>query len=140
MVISGLHHGQVISDFQSPEMRNFIRCNPKIGDRLRKLSRKNANVRASQAYWSKHTFAASALMQNNGADAYDAVRCATAHLHVVDRNDVMSLMIIAIGEGSSNFMTPNRASGIFLGSIVAGRAYLGTQDLVWTIRWGMAAE
>jgi hypothetical protein len=38
-------------------------------------------------------------MQNNGADAYEAVRCATAHLHVDDRNDVMSLMIIAIGEG-----------------------------------------
>jgi len=38
-------------------------------------------------------------MRNNGADAYEAVRQATSHLWEGERDDVMSLMFIAVSEG-----------------------------------------
>jgi hypothetical protein len=45
---------------------------------------------------SRRLVAASALMRNDGVDAYEAVMKATAHLHEDDRGDVMSRMYVAI--------------------------------------------
>jgi hypothetical protein len=86
-------------------LRNFLRKNPKLGARLRAQSHKN--------HWEHRRLtrlsvcASPALVNGNGFDAYEAVKQATAHLYVGDRDDVMSLMFIAIGERR---LKPNDAS------------------------------
>jgi hypothetical protein len=80
-------------------MRNFIRTNPKIGRRLLAISAKNASARRSAAQKARRLFAAVPLTQNNGEDAYEAVRSATAHVSEDERDDVMSRMFLAIAEG-----------------------------------------
>jgi hypothetical protein len=74
-----------------------MRANPVASRRIKLLSEKNRlEHRGTQ---DKRTIAAPALLQNNGLDAYKAIRRATAHLPEDDRDDVMSRMFVALGEG-----------------------------------------
>ncbi|MEH2543221.1 MULTISPECIES: hypothetical protein [unclassified Bradyrhizobium] len=102
-VVVALHHGATLSAAapasSQPALRNFFRKNPKIGSRIYTLSRANLSARLREVWQAKRLTAAPSLTQNNGEDAYEAVRRATAHLHEHDRGDVMSRMYIAIGEG-----------------------------------------
>ncbi|MBR0990001.1 hypothetical protein JQ580_04635 [Bradyrhizobium japonicum] len=100
--IASLQEGGTLSAEPShvqQSMRNFMRANPRLGNRLRAISEKNASVHRSAAQRARRRFAASALTQNNGEDAYEAVCRATAHLPDEDRRDVMSRMFLAIAEG-----------------------------------------
>jgi hypothetical protein len=53
-------------------------------------------------------------MRNNGADAYEAVRQATSHLWEGERDDVMSLMFIAVSEGRLKLSDARARVGEFL--------------------------
>jgi len=53
-------------------------------------------------------------MLNNGVDAYEAVRQATSHLWEGDRDDVMSLMFLAISEGRLKLSDAQVRVGEFL--------------------------
>lgn len=101
--IASLHEGGTLSSgvasHVQQSMRNFIRANPKLGNRLRTISEKNASAHRSAAQRARRRFAAASLTRNNGEDAYEAVRQATAHLSRYERGDVMSRMFVAIGEG-----------------------------------------
>jgi hypothetical protein len=76
-----------------------MRANPNLGTRLRNLSDKNAFAKRSAAQRARRRFAAASLTRNEGEDAYEAVRQATAHLSKYERGDVMSRMFVAIAEG-----------------------------------------
>ncbi|MET4277382.1 hypothetical protein ABIB68_005929 [Bradyrhizobium sp. F1.2.2] len=100
--VASLHEGETLTSggaYRLTVMRNFIRANPKIGCRLRALSGKNASAHRSAAQKARRRFAASSLLRNDGEDAYEAVRQATVHLSIDERDDVMSRMFIAIAEG-----------------------------------------
>lgn len=115
--IASLHEGGTLSSAAShvqQSMRNFIRANPKIGARLRCLSDKNASVHRSAAQRARRRFAASALTRNNGEDAYEAVRRATAHLTEDERDDVMSRMFLAIAEDRLTLSEARSRVGEFL--------------------------
>ncbi|OSJ22122.1 hypothetical protein BSZ19_46895 [Bradyrhizobium japonicum] len=115
--IASLHEGGTLSSGTSQvqqAMRNFIRANPKIGARLRNLSDKNASAHRSAAQRARRRLSASSLMQNNGEDAYEAVRWATAHVPEDERDDVMSRMFVAIGEGRLRLSEARSRVGEFL--------------------------
>lgn len=100
--IASLHEGATLSSAAShvqQAMRNFIRANPKLGARLRNISDKNAHVHRRAAQRARRQFATSSLTRNDGQDAYEAVRQATAHIPDEERDDVMSRMFVAIAEG-----------------------------------------
>jgi hypothetical protein len=102
--VASLHEGETLSTvggstYTSTVMRNFIRTNPKVGRRLLAISAKNASVRRSAAQRGRRIVAAAPLTRNNGEDAYEAVRLATADVSEDDRDDVMSRMFLAIAEG-----------------------------------------
>jgi hypothetical protein len=116
--IEVLQHGQSLSSITPPyvqtSLRNFIIKNPKIGLRMRELSRNNhlANLRETRRL--KRTVAASPVMRNNGVDAFEAVRQATSHLWEGERDDVMSLMFIAVSEGRLKLSDARLRVGEFL--------------------------
>lgn len=115
--IASLHEGGTLSCEPShvqQSMRNFIRANPKIGTRLRNISDKNASAHRSAAQRARRRFAASSLVRNNGEDAYEAVRQATAHLFGDERGDVMSLMFVAIAEERLKLSDARARVGEFL--------------------------
>lgn len=101
--VASLHEGGTLSSqgsYTLSVMRNFIKANPKIGGRLVTLSERNASAHRSAAQRrARRRMAASSLMRNNGEDAYEAVRRATAHVLEDERDDVMSRMFVAIAEG-----------------------------------------
>jgi hypothetical protein len=116
--VTALHHGQTLTSMATPYLqkllRNFMVKNRKIGNRMHLLSKKNADAKRSDIRQSRRLVAASALMKNDGEDAYDAVMRATAHLHEVDRGDVMSRMYVAIGEGRLKLSDVSARVGEFL--------------------------
>jgi hypothetical protein len=116
--VTALHHGQTLTSMATPYLqkmlRNFMVKNPKIGNRMRVLSKKNADAKRGIIGRSRRLVAASALMKNDGADAYEAVLRATAHLHEDDRGDVMSRMYVAIGEGRLKLSDASARVGEFL--------------------------
>lgn len=115
--IASLHEGGTLSSAAShvqQSMRNFIRANPKLGARLRNISDKNAHAHRSAAQRARRQFAASSLTRNDGEDAYEAVRRATAHLWGEERDDVMSRMFIAIAEGRLKLSEARSRVGEFL--------------------------
>jgi hypothetical protein len=63
---------------------------------------------------SKRQIAASSLIRNNGADAYEAVRWATAHVSEDERADIMSIMFIAVAEGRLKLSEASARVGEFL--------------------------
>ena len=101
--VAALHHGQTLesigTEHSKRKLRSFLVKNPKLGSRMHDLSKKNADAKRRGIYQSRRLVAAAALLKNDGEDAYDAVRRATAHLHEAERGDVMSRMYVAIGEG-----------------------------------------
>ncbi|MEY9539050.1 hypothetical protein ABIE85_002110 [Bradyrhizobium diazoefficiens] len=114
--IASLHEGGTLSSEPShvqQSMRNFIRANPKLGNKLRAISEKNASAHRSIAQRARRRFAASSLIRNDGEDAYEAVRQATAHLRD-ERDDVMSRMFIAIAEGRLKLSEARARVGEFL--------------------------
>ncbi|MBR1328834.1 hypothetical protein [Bradyrhizobium ottawaense] len=115
--IASLHEGGTLSSEPShvqQSMRNFIRANPKLGNKLRAISEKNASAHRSAAQRARRRFAASSLTRNDGEDAYQAVRLATAHLLKDERDDVMSRMFIAIAEGRLKLSEARARVGEFL--------------------------
>jgi hypothetical protein len=100
--VTALHHGETFTTigtaYSRKLLRNFLVQNPKIGNRLYVLSKKNSDAKAAVRGQSRRLGAAWALMENGGADAYEAIRAATAHLHELERGDVMSLMFVAVAE------------------------------------------
>jgi hypothetical protein len=58
--------------------------------------------------------AAPELLRNNGRDAYEAIGAATADLHEDDRGDVMSLMLIAVGENRLKLSQARACVGDYL--------------------------
>ncbi|WP_128966113.1 hypothetical protein [Bradyrhizobium guangdongense] len=115
--IASLHEGATLSSAAShvqQSMRNFIRANPKLGARLRYISDKNAHAHRSAAQRARRQFAASSLTRNDGQDAYEAVRQATAHVPEDEREDVMSRMFVAIGEGRLKLPDVRSRVGEFL--------------------------
>ncbi len=110
-VFEAMHHGQTLTGVtgRGPTskgrliifrvLKNFMNANPKIGKRMHALSRKNARASARQSAQELRTVGSSELLRNNGHDAYEAIRRATAHLPEEDRGDVMSAMYVAVGEG-----------------------------------------
>jgi hypothetical protein len=101
--VAALHHGQVLSSiaksYSQKSLRNFMLKNPKIAGRMWDLSKRNAATRRGEFKRSRRLVAVSALMKNDGFDAYEIVRKATAHLHEDERGDVMSRLFVAIAEG-----------------------------------------
>ncbi|APG11400.1 hypothetical protein BKD09_23995 [Bradyrhizobium japonicum] len=115
--IASLHEGGTLSSAAShvqQSMRNFMRANPKLGNRLRSISEKNASAHRSAAQRARRRFAATSLIRNDGEDAYEAVRRATAHLLRDERDDVMSRMFIAIAEGRLKLSDARARVGEFL--------------------------
>jgi hypothetical protein len=116
--VAALHHGGTFSStvppYLQPTMRNFLRHYPKLGDRIRRISKANAVAHMREVWRSKQLTAAPPLIQNNGEDAYEAVRKATAHLHEDERGDVISRMYIAIGEGKLKLSEASARVGEFL--------------------------
>ena len=131
--IEVLQHGQSLSSitpaYVHPSLRNFIIKNPKIGLRMRELSRNNHLAKLRETWRLKRTVAASPVMRNNGVDAYQAVRQATSHLWEGERDDLMSLMFTAASEGSLNYRMPLRVSVNFLHSTGVARGRTGTSAL-----------
>jgi hypothetical protein len=136
-VIEGLHHGLSINQMTTSSTRkrrahlsressnnivsshliwNFIRQNPKLGNRMKALSIKNGKQNYRNAMRSRITVAAAPLRSNNGFDAFAAVQRATAGIWEDDRGDVQAMMFIAIGEGKLRLsdITPTMAKE-FLG-------------------------
>ncbi|UPJ31020.1 hypothetical protein [Bradyrhizobium sp. CW1] len=116
--IASLHEGGTLTSGVRSQvqqaMRNFIRANPKLGTRLRNISDKNASAHRSAAQRARRRFAASSLIRNNGEEAYEAVRQATAHLFGDERGDVMSLMFVAIAEERLKLSEARARVGEFL--------------------------
>jgi hypothetical protein len=113
-LMSGLHHGQVLNDFRTAPLVNFLKRNPRIGDRVRILSKQNAYAHWRETWQSKRHSAAASLTRNNGEDAYEVVRLATAHLFNDERDDVMSRMFVAIAEGRLRLSEASSRVGEFL--------------------------
>jgi hypothetical protein len=114
-VIAALHGGETLYSSAAVSDRkliNFIQKNPKLGFRLRTQSHQNFIEKRRAARLSDA--ASPALMINNGADAYEALRQATMHLYAEDRDDVMSLMFVAIGEGKLKLRDASARVGEFL--------------------------
>ena len=116
--IEALHHGQSLNSVATPYvqkiLRNFIIKNPKIGLRMRELSKNNHVAKVKETWRLKRNVAASPVMSNNGNDAYEAVRQATSHLWEGDRDDVMSLMFLAVSEGRLKLSDARARVGEFL--------------------------
>jgi hypothetical protein len=117
-VVVAVHHGATLTaaapEYSQPALRNFFRKNPKIGSRIYSLSRANLSAQLKEVWRAKRLTAAPALTQNNGEDAYEAVRNATAHLHEDERCDVMSRMYVAIAEGRLRLSEASSRVGEFL--------------------------
>jgi hypothetical protein len=117
-VVVAVHHGATLTaaapEYSQPALRNFFRKNPKIGSRIYSLSRANLSAQLKEVWRAKRLTAAPALTQNNGEDAYEAVRNATAHLHEDERCDVMSRMYVAIAEGRLRLSEASSRVGGFL--------------------------
>jgi hypothetical protein len=117
-MVAALHHGGTLTStlpgHQQATMRNFIRKNPKIGDRLRRLSKRNGIEHQKEAWRSRRQFATSSLTRNNGVDAYEAVRLATAHVPADERDDVMSRMFVAVAEGRLRLSETSSRVGEFV--------------------------
>jgi hypothetical protein len=114
-VVAAVHGGETLATtgvVREPTLRNFLRLNPRLGSRLKVQSHKNAleKMRARR----QSTIAAPALMNGNGSEAYETVRQATMHLYAEDRDDVMSLMFVAIGEGKLKLRDASARVGEFL--------------------------
>jgi hypothetical protein len=77
----------------------FMKSNPAIGRRMKAQSKENALGHTRAAAQNRRIIAAPALLRNNGADAYEAVQHACAHLWEGERGDVMSLMFVDVSEG-----------------------------------------
>jgi hypothetical protein len=116
--VAGLHHGETFSSAVRPSLqpiiRNFLLKNPKIGDRLRRISKTNASEHLREAWRSRRQFAAASLTRNDGEDAYEAVRTATAQVPIDERDDVMSRMFVAIAEGRLRLLDASARVGEFL--------------------------
>lgn len=95
-------------------LMNFMEANPKAAKRLRALSEKNKLASMRQSGLERRTAAAPELLRNDGRDAYEAVWNATAHLHENDRDDVMTIMLIAVGEGRLKLSKVQASIGEFL--------------------------
>jgi hypothetical protein len=114
-VVAAVHDGETLANagiVRDTTLRNFLRQNPKLGSRLRKQS--HANFIEKRRATKLSNSAAPALMNENGCDAYEAVRQATRHLYAEDRDDVMSLMFVAIGEGRLKLRDASARVGEFL--------------------------
>jgi hypothetical protein len=122
-VFQAMHHGQIICDvigknnpasklIREPILRNFMRANPSAARRIQLLSEKNRLQHRSTS--NKRSIAAPALLRNDGLDAYEVVRRATAHLSADDRDDVMSRIFVAIGEGRLTLAQVSTRVGNFL--------------------------
>lgn len=115
--VASLHEGETLSSqggYTLSIMRNFIRANPKIGNRIRAISEKNASAHRSAGQRARRQLAASSLTRNAGEDAYEAVRQATLHIPRDERDDVMSRMFIAIAEGRLRLSEARARVGEFL--------------------------
>jgi len=84
---------------ESSALIPFIRENPRIGKRIRKLAKQNHYAAMQAVADRKRLIAAPAILFNDGASAYEAIARATAHLWEGGRGDVMSLMFVAAAEG-----------------------------------------
>jgi hypothetical protein len=84
---------------ESSALIRFIRDNPRIGKRIRKLAKQNHYASMQAVADRKRLVVAPAILHNNGTSAYDAGLRATANLWEGERGDVMSLMFLAIAEG-----------------------------------------
>ncbi len=92
-------------------LRNLMRQEPQLAKKLKALSRENVSKNRLTSIDRRRIVAAPALMHNEGLDAYEAVMRATAGIWEGHRDDVQSLMFIAIGEGKlkPSDCTPERA-------------------------------
>lgn len=112
-VVAALHEGKLLSEchglkdgryvggklVDSRAFTRFLNANPRVKTKIRKLAMAN-RLAAAQAMTNKRILiAAPALLKNEGADAYEAIMRATAHLWEGERGDVMSLMFLAVAEG-----------------------------------------
>jgi hypothetical protein len=88
-----------------------MRAHPTLGKKMKALSKKNAVQNRHEARRSLQIIAAPALLSNNGADAFEAVRRATAGIWEGDRDDVQTLMWIDIAENKLKISdcTPEKA-------------------------------
>jgi hypothetical protein len=75
-----------------------MNANPRVKRQIKKLALVNKLVIAQARASTKRLVAAPALLQNDGAAAYEAIMGATAHLWEGERGDVMSLMFVAVAE------------------------------------------
>jgi hypothetical protein len=78
---------------------HYMRQHPRTAKRIQALADKNRLVVRHIVHEGNRRRAAPALARNNGADAYEAIARATAHLWGGERGDVMSLMFLAAAEG-----------------------------------------
>jgi hypothetical protein len=93
---TGSYVGGKIVD--SAALINFMKANPRIKKQIKKLALVNRRAIMQGVADRKRLIAAPALLQNDGADAYEAITRATARLWEGERGDVMSLMFVAIAE------------------------------------------
>jgi hypothetical protein len=114
LVLEGLNHEMTLHQLTSREtprylpaaqpvmgatqLLNFMTANPALGKRMKAQSAKNAAKNLAAVGLSRRSTTSTALLRNDGHDAYDAVQRATGHIWEGERGEVQSLMFIAIGD------------------------------------------
>jgi hypothetical protein len=103
-------HGDIKRVVGSGPLYNFFKTHPALGQKMKDASKRNGLKNLRAAYSSQRVVAAPALMLNNGVDAFEAVRRATAGIWEGDRDDVQTLMWIDIAENKLKISdcTPER--------------------------------
>jgi len=113
LVLERLHDGQTLNAIYGRKntkyvgggvtdrasLLHYMQQHPGIGKRIQALADKNRLVVRHIVHEGNRRRAAPALLRNNGADTYEAILRATAHLWEGERGDVMSLMFLAAAEG-----------------------------------------
>jgi hypothetical protein len=95
----------------SGRLYRFFEAHPRLGKKMKDASKKNGLINPRAACSSRRVVAAPSLMLNNGIDAFEVVRSATAGIWEGDRGDVQTLMWIDIAEGKLKISdcTPEKA-------------------------------
>lgn len=112
-VLNGLEEGKLLTTLSGwvkdkyvggkivdvARLRRFCAANPVLGKRINALAEKNRVAALQQRRERKRLFAAPVLMRNNGTEAFEAIHRATVNVWEGERDDVMSLMFVALAEG-----------------------------------------
>jgi hypothetical protein len=100
----------------SERLNAFCDANPKLGVRIRVLAEKNRQASQTKKTERARQVAAPAILRDAGFNAFEVVRRATSQIWAGDRDDVMSLMFVAIAEGRLKLADVSAGVDEFLGT------------------------